>query len=548
VDVRRGLLLAVSAAYLGWAVLFILRSSAVAWDGIRYFCLFDDAMISMRYAQNLVQGDGLVWAAGDRVEGYSNFLMVLCMAVLQLFFGKASGVLAVQVFGAGLMLGIAWNVMKILESLVEPRDAMLSRAIPVLGFAAALAYYPLNYWSLMGMETGLLAFLLVVATRFALGFGRNPEGAAGAMRLYGLALAMGAAFLTRIDSVIFGLPLGLYVLGAAASRWSARTPKEWMLSAWKGFGGPLLVFLGMVLAHEIFRLVYYGQVLPNTFALKLTGMPIPFRLRDGWEFVRPFLNESKWVLALAVSALAFGPRKPRLLLAGLGGLGLCYQVWNGGDPWNYWRMMAPGMPLLFALVLLGLGSMVTRALPARAEAVGVGLVALVAAFAVYKANHRFREEWTLRTPARYADNHANLVNTSLALAAMTTPDATLGVFWAGTPPYYADRDGVDFLGKNDARIARLKPDTSGRISWNGMRSVPGHNKYDLDYSIKTLLPTWVEGFKWGSQDLEVWAKDHYVTAVYRGVRLHLLKDSPAVRWERADSLIRWDGEERLRSW
>jgi hypothetical protein len=39
----------------------------------------DDAYISYRYAQNLAQGNGLVFNRGERVEGYSNFLHVLMM-------------------------------------------------------------------------------------------------------------------------------------------------------------------------------------------------------------------------------------------------------------------------------------------------------------------------------------------------------------------------------------------------------------------------------------------------------------------------------------
>lgn len=43
----------------------------------------DDAFISFRYAQNLVQQGELTWNPGetDRVEGYTNFLWTLLMAV-----------------------------------------------------------------------------------------------------------------------------------------------------------------------------------------------------------------------------------------------------------------------------------------------------------------------------------------------------------------------------------------------------------------------------------------------------------------------------------
>ena len=74
--------------YLIWAALFIYQSSYIAIDGHRYFGLFDDAMISMRYAWNFAHGNGLVWNVGQRVEGYTNLLMTLVMSVAALLLNK----------------------------------------------------------------------------------------------------------------------------------------------------------------------------------------------------------------------------------------------------------------------------------------------------------------------------------------------------------------------------------------------------------------------------------------------------------------------------
>src|SRR5438093_10074011 len=61
---------------------FIARTAFIV-NGEYYFTLFDDAMISMRYARNLATGHGLVWNAGQApVEGYTNFLWTLWMALL----------------------------------------------------------------------------------------------------------------------------------------------------------------------------------------------------------------------------------------------------------------------------------------------------------------------------------------------------------------------------------------------------------------------------------------------------------------------------------
>src|SRR5207237_5759490 len=83
---RRGhlLFLMVIAGFLIYAALFIYRTSFVI-DGVRYFSLFDDAMVSMRYAKNLAHGFGLVWnPGGERIEGYTNPLWVLFMSLVHL--------------------------------------------------------------------------------------------------------------------------------------------------------------------------------------------------------------------------------------------------------------------------------------------------------------------------------------------------------------------------------------------------------------------------------------------------------------------------------
>ena len=53
---------------------------ARAWE---FLC--DDAFISFRYAENWVAGRGLVFNAGEQVEGYTNFSWtMLCALGMQL--------------------------------------------------------------------------------------------------------------------------------------------------------------------------------------------------------------------------------------------------------------------------------------------------------------------------------------------------------------------------------------------------------------------------------------------------------------------------------
>src|SRR5215211_4330173 len=112
----------IGTCFVAWASLFIYRSSSVGIDGRRYFCLFDDAMISLRYAWNFSHGFGLVWNPGEYVEGYTNLLMTLLMSLPTLVFDKVDAVLAVQILGIVFTLVNAYLVMLIAAHLVSGRE------------------------------------------------------------------------------------------------------------------------------------------------------------------------------------------------------------------------------------------------------------------------------------------------------------------------------------------------------------------------------------------------------------------------------------------
>ena len=126
------------------------------------------------------------------------------------------------------------------------------------------------------------------------------------------------------------------------------------------------------------------------------------------------------------------------------------------------------------------------------------------------------------------------VNIALAIERFTEPDATVGVFDAGAIPYYTGRPAIDFLGKADRRIAQLAPDPSGfpKMEFFGSKlNNPGHNKYDLGYSIIELRPTYVRDFVWGGQNALGWAQSEYVMVIYKDTILNFRRDSEDVHWD-----------------
>jgi len=516
------LLMAIAGAYVLWCAGFIYRSSFVTIDGDRCFCLFDDAMISMRYAANFVAGQGLTWNPQERVQGYSNLLMTLFMSLAVLIFGRMNAILAIQLAGIVCNLVIAYLAVQV-SGFIPLRAANGSRPlVRVLTFFGALAYYPLAYWSLVGMETGLLTCLQLLSIVSALQYTSSRKS----KNLVLHAVAQGLAYMTRNDSLIFAICIWGYLLFDVAIRSVERA--ERFREALKILGAVALVAI-FVSGQGAFQVLYYGEWFPNTYTLRLHGMPLAPRIWDGLAFVQPFVQSASLILGICCVDLWRNFQRTKLLLFCLILSAIGYQIWVGGDPWSLWRMVMPAMPLavvLFVIATANFANVLSRPTLRRLTVIGVVLTGLIV------ANWSFARDIVFRTlPFQTAANERN-VNTAIAIRELTTKEATVGVTWAGALPYFSERVGVDFLGKCDRQIARLPPDLSGSVSWGGMKSVPAHNRYDLNYSIKTLRPTFVEGFHYGKHDLRDWAKNHYVTVHYRGLKLALLKDSPCVRWDK----------------
>jgi arabinofuranosyltransferase len=524
----------ISVCFAIWSAAFIFGSSFIAVDGKRYFCLFDDAMISMRYAWNLSHGNGLVWNPGEYVQGYTNLLMTLLMSFATMVFDKSSAILFIQIAGMSFMLATAYATMRIADHFVRDENCQYRGLIKIMAFICPLLYYPLAYWALMGMETGLLTMLCLMGVLFALDYTKTQK----AGLVYFAAVCFGLAYLTRNDSIIFAAPTWLYIAwNSPQSKAGSRNIPQLFLAA-----GLYVLFIA---GQGIFQYAYYGELLPNTYTLKLTGMPFAERIRNGIGFVEPFLMEVSLVLAVSALYLIARFRKRNLLLISFILAAMAYQVYVGGDAWSYWRMLSPSMPFLLVLFICGIVFLVSVLLDLATVKAFLGrhpglqgkhipeasIILLILA-GLLSVDARFLPEILFKTkPLQVATNQKN-VNTAIAINQLTTRGATVGVFWAGAIPYFTERKAFDFLGKCDRHIAHLPPDLSGKISWNGMNSVPGHNKYDLNYSIRTLKPTYVQWFKWGSQDLAEFARSNYMMInYYDSSKVYLLKDSPAVLWD-----------------
>jgi hypothetical protein len=79
---RHAVLLAaiLTAVLASYHAAMIGRFGVTRLDGVTYFLLDDDPMISMRYGRHLANGIGLVYNQGERVEGFTNPLFTFLSA------------------------------------------------------------------------------------------------------------------------------------------------------------------------------------------------------------------------------------------------------------------------------------------------------------------------------------------------------------------------------------------------------------------------------------------------------------------------------------
>ena len=84
-----------------WFVICGVFAAVIAIVGfMMHFQFFhDDAYITLRYSQNWLDGNGVNWNTGERVEGYTSFLHLALVSLLGLF--------QVDLVSASRMLGIA---------------------------------------------------------------------------------------------------------------------------------------------------------------------------------------------------------------------------------------------------------------------------------------------------------------------------------------------------------------------------------------------------------------------------------------------------------
>lgn len=429
--------------WMSGALVFLCVAVALVAHARDYLPFFaDDGFISLRYAERLLEGRGLTWNDGERVEGYSNLSWVLGCALL--------GMLGLDLVEGARLLGQVSGVAAVAALVVchRPRTGALREALPSLasGLMVALSG-SFAVWAVGGLEQPLFAACLAWGTCLVtIGVGSPARGS----RLWILSsLPFALLCWTRPDGPLLVVLVGLGLILAM------KRDRETLRRA----GLLLTIPAVFVVAQLAFRLLYYSAWIPNSGTAKLAFTAE--RVFQGLRYITEAAVPFRALIILAATSLLpllfDSAARRRIVVFIPAALGwTLYVVVIGGDIFPARRHLVPLVVLAGFAAAEGLRWLIQRGPRVRWWT----YVGVVAALAMHGAaqlsdteNRRARDErweWDGR------------VMGELFRRQFGEAGALVAVDSAGSLPYYSKLPTIDMLGINDAVIARSRPGDFGR--------------------------------------------------------------------------------------
>jgi len=356
-----------------------LYVGALAWRWRDY--VVDDAYIGFVFLRNLLDGHGFVFhPGGPAVEGVTNIGWILALAPAAALLGP---VLAAKLIGAALLFAaliltgaVGREMGRRLEPMPHADTLML--APPIL-LAASFEFL---YFPLAGMETGALACTLLAMARIGMRSPRSlllPVLGAIAFTLHPEAVLVYPLFMTMCMRS-FRLSFEAQDEAEAGShrphpeaRGDSRASKDEGRTSASNLMIGALLYASLLALITLARWVWFGALLPNTFASKppaeiaaiASGL---VELLSGGHLGIGFPIAGLLGLALATlghARLRRAAPYAAAVLAAVAGTGLLFALYARPD-WTFSaRYFAPYLPAALLLLWVGALDLANRLWPAR---------------------------------------------------------------------------------------------------------------------------------------------------------------------------------------
>lgn len=430
----------------------LLASAVLLCHAIFMIHETDDLFISLRYADNIANELGAVYNVGEFVEGYTTPLWVFLLGALAW--------LGVPLLLTAKLLSLLSGVITL--CLLFP----LAQVWHIRGEKLAVLLLALNstfaVWSSAAMEMTFFSLFLLAALLL---LGRKQWLASGWF--------FGLATLTRPEGVLWIGISGLWLLWQSRA---ANTLIHKLLPAIKvGCGAALLV-----IPHELWRLSYYGELLPNTFYNKV-GLSQAVLWR-GVEYLTAAGQDHLFVLApflLFALLIPMSWHQGRALFCFLIIAQLAYVVLVGGDWMIAYRFLVPIMPLICLMVADVVYVLRDQVQNRTSPVVGIGLIIFILLLhllnTIYVGNKQ--QNHTFFTQKWVPDGQ----KIASAIKSHCEPDVSLALFAAGSVGYHAiNHPVVDMFGLVTPEVTRSPTSIMGQ-------GMAGHERFNAQV-VRALQP------------------------------------------------------------
>jgi len=459
----------------------------------------DDAFISLRYARNLIKGHGLVWNPGETpVEGYTNFLWVMMSAVLHA--AGLSLIAATRVLGVGSLIGLFAVVLW-----MAPRASAFPTALLLVTNISLAA------WAWGGLETCGFSLFMITGVLIL----QSLENRWSPTRCLAAGFFLSLAQLCRPEAVLVLLVwIAQTLVFPNLSESGVRKRTISLVAA------PFVVVVG---SHMVWRFIYYGDWLPNSYYAKSSGF-VPEFTQQGLHYLLQFALFDFLAVSLFVLAVARAIRhrdRAEVLTSGTVLGYFFYMLWSGGDHMPWFRFLVPAVPLIYLSV--------TRFVFAHWHARRVLPWAIVVATCVWHLTSGViwaQSGWKYEDAAAW---HGTIVG--LHIHENWPDESVVALNTAGATAFFARVHCIDMLGINDHHIARTTARHDPRLPWTALA---GHRKGDGNY-VLGRKPDYIiiggsEGyaFPWFNGDAEILDNPDFHT--HYEVRQVVLSEGSAGGW------------------
>jgi arabinofuranosyltransferase len=251
------------ALVVGAIVFLALRAWQRRWTS-------DDGFINLRIIDNVVHGRGFVYNVGERVEAGTSPLWLAILAVADVITPVRLEYLAVVLGIATTVAGAALAVYGSTRLARRDLDGMFFPA----GLLVVVAVSPFWDFATAGLESGLV-FLWLGACLALLAARLEDDPTAGVGKPWYVPFVLGLGPLVRPDLAIYTVA---FLVG-----WFVLRPES------HGWFRALVVAFALPLVYEVFRVGYFGILVPNTALAKEGGSARWGRGWDYlWDFVKPY--------------------------------------------------------------------------------------------------------------------------------------------------------------------------------------------------------------------------------------------------------------------